>query len=114
MSTQTTPTVDLAVQTVHPREVQAVQLTAANLEQTAAWCHGRICKERPADVLTLWLRTAPRVYRQCQLGDWVVQGPDGQFRVVERDAFVVAYYWPAAVQPVLGYDQNAASTVVSS
>jgi len=114
MSIQTTLAADLAVRTVHPREVQAVQLTAENLKQTAEWCQGRICTERPAGIFTLWLRTAPEVYQQCQLGDWVVRGPDGRFRIVSLDDFVVAYYWPAATQPMLSYDQNLSSAVVSS
>ena len=53
-----------------PQHVEAVQLTADNAEQVAAWCGGRL--EHDGDGTLLWLRLGTSIV-PARPGDWVAR-----------------------------------------
>lgn len=92
-----------------PLYVDAVRVTAENMEAVAAWCDGKIEELDEKDVPPKFSKEYiqvrvinPRSFRQTQafVGDWVLKGSSG-FKVYSNGAFGRAF---TQVEPVLFAD----------
>lgn len=83
-----------------PFSVDAIQVTAENMEAAALWCKGKIEHTRADEsrglVETPFVKVevyAPRNVRQTRAfrGDWIVKADNGTYRVYPKKAFELAF-----------------------
>lgn len=78
--------------------VDAVTLTAGNAEEVTRWCGGKIDEEvKPGDPTDVRIRVlVPNIdgNKWANLGDFIVLGSDGRFRVVKSKEFLAEYESP--------------------
>lgn len=84
-----------------PVEIEAMQLTASNVNEVARWCGGGAIEEvSPRDhtdvYVALDIPTLEGVMR-ANCGDWVIRGVQGEFYPCKPDIFAATYDDPEAL-----------------
>lgn len=84
-----------------PLSIQAVQLSAENISQVAAWCNGEILTYSPVDELACAASIKVPVLQSgrfgggtrdvATVGDWVLSSNKG-FKVYTKKAFEQSFY----------------------
>lgn len=87
-----------------PFEVEAVEVTAENMAEVAAWCHGEILSETNGNFIKVRVaRVLNERQTKAYVGDWVLYAGTG-FKVYTAKAFKKTF---ALKQETMGVERDA-------
>jgi hypothetical protein len=73
-----------------PTGVLAMPVTAENAEDVARWCKGRAIRSPAGDITHVLVETHHGM-AAAMLGDWVIQGLEGEFYPCKNSVFIMTY-----------------------